>query len=137
MDETDRAKTAFSTRRGLFEFKYMPFGLCNAPATFERLMECVLAGLHWKICLVYLDDIIVIGKTSDEMLANLETVFQRFEEAGLKMKPIKCQLFRKEVHFLGHVVNENGVGTDPKKIECIQNWPTPSSATEVRSFLGL
>ncbi|MCG8047963.1 MAG: RNase H-like domain-containing protein, partial [Candidatus Thiodiazotropha endolucinida] len=137
MDENDKQKTAFTTRRGLFEFNVMPFGLSCAPATFERLMEVVLAGLHWKICLIYLDDIIVIGKTFEDMINNLECVFKRFEESGLKLKPRKCQLFKREVEFLGHVVNESGVGTDPKKIECIEKWPTPTSVTEVRSFLGL
>ena len=137
MDEHDKGKTAFATHKGLFQFKVMPFGLCNAPATFERLMESVLAGLHWNICLIYLDDIIVISKTFEEMIKNLETVFKRFEDVDLKLKPRKCHLFRKEVEFLGHIINESGVGTDPKKIECIKNWPTPQSITEVRSFLGL
>jgi hypothetical protein len=137
MSEDDKPKTAFATRRGLFEFNKMPFGLCNAPATFERLMEYVLAGLHWKICLVYLDDIIVVGKTFEDMIRNLDQVFQRFEEAGLKMKPKKCQLFKKEMEFLGYVITANGVKTDPRKIECIKQWPTPKNVSEVRSFLGL
>ena len=133
----DKQKTAFTTRRGLFEYNVMPFGLCNAPATFERLMETVLSGLHWQICLIYLDDIIIFGKTFKEMITNLDTVLQRFEKAGLKLKPNKCQLFQKEVSFLGHVINEDGVNTDPKKIECIANWPIPTCVKEVRSFLGL
>ena len=133
----DKQKTAFTTRRGLFEYNVMPFGLCNAPATFERLMETVLSGLHWQICLIYLDDIIIFGKTFKEMITNLDTVLQRFEKAGLKLRPSKCQLFQKEVSFLGHVINEDGVNTDPKKIECIANWPIPSCVKEVRSFLGL
>lgn len=137
MAEEDRCKTAFTTRQGLFEFNVMPFGLCNAPATFERLMESVLAGLHWQICLIYLDDVIVTGSTFEEMIQNPQTVFQRFEESGLKVKPRKCHLFKKEVEFLGHVVNEHGVSPDPKKVDCIRNWPIPKTVTEVRSFLGL
>ena len=133
----DKQKTAFVTRRGLFEFNAMPFGLCNAPATFERLMETVLSGLHWQICLIYLDDIIVFGKTFPEMINNLDLVLQRFSQAGLKLKPKKCQLFRKEVEFLGHIINEHGVSTDPRKIDCIKNWPLPKTVREVRSFLGL
>ena len=115
----------------------MPFGLCNAPATFERLIELVLAGLHWKICLIYLDDIIIFGKTFAEMIKNLDIVFERFSQAGLKLKPKKCQLFRKEVEFLGHIINENGVHTDPRKIQCIKEWPLPKNIKEVQSFLGL
>lgn len=77
MDEEDRSKTAFITRKGLFEFLVMPFGLYNAPAAFERLMEAVSAGLHWKVCLIYLDDVIVVGKTLEDMVYNLRCVFQR------------------------------------------------------------
>ncbi len=133
----DRQKTAFATRTGLYEFNVMPFGLCNSPATFERLMETVLAGLHWQICLIYLDDIIVTGKTFEDMLRNLEIIFQRFEQANLKLKPRKCHLFKKEIEFLGHIISEQGVRTDPKKVECVENWPEPTTVKEVRSFLGL
>ena len=137
VDPEYRQKTAFSTRRGLFEYNVMPFGLCNAPATFERVMETVLSGLHWQICLIYLDDIIIFGKTFGDMINNLEMVLQRFEMAELKLRPQKCQLFQKEVEFLGHIINESGVNTDPKKIECIADWPIPRNVREVRSFLGL
>lgn len=137
MDEADKQKTAFVTRNGLFQFSVMPFGLCNSPATFERLMETVLAGLHFKICLVYIDDIIVFGKTFEETLQNLEYVFQRLQQAGLKLKPSKCTLFKKEVLFLGYRVSGLGVQTDPQKIAVIKNWPVPIDPTEVRSFLGL
>ena len=137
VDPEDKQKTAFSTRRGLFEYNVMPFGLCNAPATFGRLVETVLSGLHWQIYLIYLDDIIIFGKTFSDMINNLEMVLQRFEMAGLKLRPQKCQLFQKEVEFLGHIINESGVNTDPKKIECIADWPIPRNVREVRSFLGL
>ena len=137
VEPEDRPKTAFITRRGLFEFNVMPFGLCNAPASFERLMELVLSGLHWQICLIYLDDIIIFGKTFAEMIKNLEIVFERFSQAGLKLKAPKCQLFKQEVDFLGHVINEQGVHTNPQKIECVKNWPVPNNITELRSFLGL
>ena len=115
MDDSDREKNAFNSRRGLYEFKVMPFGLCNAPATFERLMETVLAGLHWHICLIYLDDIIVTGKSFENMIENLSTVFDRFKESGLKLKARKCTLFATEVEFLGHLVSPKGISTDPKK----------------------
>ena len=137
VEPEDRPKTAFITRRGLFEFNVMPFGLCNAPASFERLMELVLSGLHWQICLIYLDDIIIFRKTFAEMIQNLEIVFERFSQAGLKLKAPKCQLFKQEVDFLGHVINEQGVHTNPQKSECVKNWPVPNNITELRSFLGL
>ena len=137
MADSDREKTAFNSRRGLYEFKAMPFGLCNAPATFERLMETVLAGLHWHICLIYLDDIIVTGRTFEDMIANLSEVFERFKTAGLKLKARKCTLFANEVEFLGHVVSSDGIKTDPKKTEAVKNWPTPTCVKEVRSFLGI
>ena len=130
-------KTAFNSRKGLYEFKIMPFGLCNPPATFERLMETVLAGLHWQICLIYLDDIVVTGKSFENMVENLSKVFERFREAGLKLKPKKCHLFATEVEFLRHVVSAEGIQTNPKKTESIKNWPTPTCVKEVRSFLGL
>ena len=137
VEPEDRQKTALITRHGLFEFNVMPFGLCNAPATFERLMELVLSGLHWQICLIYLDNIIIFGKTFSEMTKNLDMVLERFAQAGLKLKSQKCQLFKKEVDFLGHVINEQGVHTNPQKIECVKNWPLPKNTRELRSFLGL
>ena len=92
MDQTDIDKTAFVTRQGLFRFTVMPFGLCNAPATFERLMELVLKDLKWKICLIYLDDIIVYGAGFYPALDRLKTVWRRIREANLKLKPTKCCL---------------------------------------------
>ncbi len=117
----DREKTAFCTPEGLFEFCVMPFGLCNAPATFQRLMDAVLAGLQWSSCLVYIDDIVIPGKTFTEHLAHLRQVFQRLKGAGLKLKPSKCNLCLKEVEFLGHVVGAEGVRTDLKKTEKVAN----------------
>ncbi|CAK9820223.1 Retrovirus-related Pol polyprotein from transposon 412 [Anthophora quadrimaculata] len=137
MDENDKEKTAFSVGNGLWQFKVMPFGLCNAPATFERLMEKVLSNLIWKICLVYLDDIIIYGKTFDEELRNLGEVFSRLRRAGLLMSPRKCDFFRQEVKYLGHVVSEQGVKTDPQKISAVQDWPVPETKSQLRSFLGL
>lgn len=136
VQEEDRPKTAFNSRRGLYEFRVMPFGLCNAPATFERLMETVLAGLHWQICLIYLDDIIIHGHDFQSMLANLDSVLARLEEAGLKLKPKKCQLFCKEVTFLGHVISAEGVKTDPSKIQAVRDWAEPENVTQLRSFIG-
>jgi len=90
IDTRDADKTAFVTRKGQFRFKVLSFGLANSPSIFQRLMTMVLAGLHWDICLVYIDDIIVVGKTFEEHLRNVAQVFQRLRLAGLKLKPTKC-----------------------------------------------
>ena len=115
----------------------MPFGLCNAPATFERLRESVLRGLTYEACLVYLDDVIVIGCTFQEQMYNLRKVFQRLREAHLKLNPEKCQLFQKEVRYLGHIVSPSGVTTDPEKLEAVKSWPRPNDKHQLRSFLVL
>ncbi|KAJ8037468.1 hypothetical protein HOLleu_18285 [Holothuria leucospilota] len=137
MAAADRPKTAFVTHQGLFQFKVLPFGLCNAPATFERLMEFVLAGLQWSTCLIYLDDVIVHSHDFSAHIQRLAEVLQRFEQAGLKLSPKKCHLLQKEVEYLGHRITPEGISTDPEKIRAIRNWPVPQNLTEVRSFLGL
>ncbi len=119
MDQRDIDKTAFVTQHGLFRFTVMPFGLCNALATFERLMELVLKDLNWKICLIYLDDIIVYGPLFYPAPDRLKTVWRRIREANLKLKPIKCCLMRVQAPFLGHIFSRQGVGVDPAKTEAI------------------
>lgn len=115
----DRCKTAFITKYGLYEYTRMPFGLCNAPSTFQRAMEVVLRGLQWQSLLIYLDDVIILGKWFDDNLSNLETVFQRMKQYGLKLKLAKCHLLKDEVLFLGHVVNGQGIKPNPE----LQNHP--------------
>ena len=114
-----------------------PFGLCNAPATFERLMERVLSGLPPNVALVYIDDILVSRRTFQEHLDNLHNVFQLLHKANLKLSQNKCYLLQKQVKYLGHVVSAEGVSADPPKIEAILSWPVPSCTSEIRSFLGL
>ena len=125
MDETDREKTAFSIGSGLWQFTVMPFGLSNAPATFERLMEQVLAGLPLTTALVYLDDVLVAGRNFSEHLAHLSVVLQRFREASLKLNPKKCFLFQLQVKYLGHVISQQGISTDPDKVEAIKSCGLP------------
>ena len=137
VEPSDRPKTAFTTPYGLYQFRVMPFGLCNAPSTFQRLMELVLSGLCWETCLIYLDDVIVFGRDWDEHLQRLRQVLSRLQEAHLKLHPGKCQFFRKSVSFLGHIISQHGVKTDPLKIQVVSHWPAPTNATELRSFLGL
>ena len=138
ISEQDKAKTAFRTSSGqLFEFNQVPFGLCNAPATFSCLMDRVLAGLHWETCLFYLDDIIVFSSTWEEHLARLLEVFERLRHAKLKLGAVKCTFAAKEVSYLGHRVTEEGLLPDPSLLAAIREIPPPKTATEVRSFLGL
>ena len=136
MEEPDREKTAFCTTEGLYQFKVMPFGLCNAPASFQRLMDLVLSGLQWSQCLVYLDDIIVLGRSFQEHINNLESVLQRLQESGLRLKPAKCCFFQTQVHYLGHVISRDGVATDPQKTSKVATWPVPQCKREVQQFLG-
>ena len=131
-----RCKTAFATHSGLFQFKVMPFGHCNAPTTSERLMDRVMQGLRWSRCLVYLDDIISFGTTFDEALDNLTLIFERLRSCGLQLKSTKCHLFQTSVPFLGHVVGREGLQCDPKKIEDVKSWPVPDCLKSVRQFLG-
>ena len=134
----DQCKTSFAIPGiGTYMFKVMCFGLKNAPGSFSRLMEAVLRHLQFDKCLVYLDDIIVLGENFDTALQNLRLVFLRLRQASLQLKPSKCKLFQKEVVFLGHKVSGNGITCDPEKIKCIQEWPRPQDKKEVRSFLGL
>jgi hypothetical protein len=137
LDSDAREKSVFVTTSGLYAWNVLPFGLCNAPSTFERLMDSVLAGLRWETLLVYLDDVVVYGHTIPESIERLVTVLERFRSAGLKLKPPKCHLFQKQVHYLGHVVSSDGIHTDPSKIDAVRDWPIPATQTQVRSFLGL
>ena len=116
LSQDARAKTAFAIHSSLFQFRVMPFGLCNAPATFERLMDRVLHGLRWSRCLVYLDDIISFGSTFDDALASLMLIFERLRLYGLQLKSTKCHLFQSSVPFLGHIVGRQGLECDPVKI---------------------
>ena len=115
LEQGAKEKTAFSTGKSLWQFKVMPFGLCNALATFERLMEAVLAKLPWQTSLVYLDDIIVHSIDFDSHVKNLSLVMERLCQANLKFNPKKCKLFRNQVQFLGYTVSKDGISADKEK----------------------
>ena len=137
LEEEAKPLTAFTVGPlGFWECEHMPFGLTNAPATFQRLMESCLGELHLNWCIIYLDDIIVFSRTPEEHIHRLRAVFEKLKAAGLKLKPSKCDFFKKEIKYLGHVVSEQGVSTDPDKIKAVTEWPQPTTVTEVRSFLG-
>ena len=121
---------------GFWECEHMPFGLTNAPATFQWLMESCLGEMQLNWCLIYLDDIIVFSRTPEEHVHRLRAIFEKLKAVSLKLKPSKCYFFKKEIKYLGHVVSEEGVSSDPDKIKSITEWSQPTTVTEVRSFLG-
>jgi hypothetical protein len=133
----DQEKTAFITKFGLFEFKVMPFGLCNAPATFQRIMNKILGTSIEKYVMVYLDDVIIYSHTFEEHLKHLEEVLNRIRKANLHLKAEKCYFGANELQFLGHVVGEDGVKPDPEKVEKIKDYPIPRNIRELRGVLGL
>ena len=135
--EESKEITAFSTTSGHYEFVKMPFGLSNAPVTFQRLMNSLFCGLIGKALLVYLDDIIIVSKTLESHLAKLRIVLDRMSSAGLKINLTKCEFLRPKIQFLGHLVDAQGIHTLPEKISAIQDYPTPVSVENVRSFLGM
>jgi hypothetical protein len=137
LEPSDADKTAFICREGSFRFLTMPFGLCNAGATFQRLMDMVMAGLNFEICLVYMDDIVIFSKTLEQHVERLRLVLQRLREAGLKLKPSKCDVMRRSVEFLGHLVSDNGIEPHPDKVSAVTSWPVPTSLRDLRAFLGL
>ena len=133
----DRHKTAFVTPDGgLYEFVKMPFGLCNAPATFQRLMNEIFKHILYKFVLIFLDDVLVFSQNEDQHLQHLEETFVLLRKANLKLKPKKCCFFQSEVSYLGHVINADGTKPDPLKKEAVKTWQKPKTVTRVRSFLG-
>jgi len=135
--DKDIRKTAFITNQGLFEFVRMPFGLVNAPATFQRLMDVVLKNEKGEFVQVYLDDIIIYSQTWEEHLEHIEIVLQRLDEAGLKMGKGKCHFGLVELEFLGHIISREGIKPDPKKLKKIKDWPVPQNTKQVRGIIGL
>lgn len=135
--EIDVAKTAFITKYGLYEHCTMPMGMKNSSATFQRIMETVLHGLNWLTCLIYLDDIVVFARTFQEHADRVDAVLSRIEAAGLKLKPNKCHLFQKEVHFLGHIISGSGVLPSPDNVAKIMQFAAPKNATQARALIGL
>ncbi|MEE8326536.1 MAG: reverse transcriptase domain-containing protein [candidate division NC10 bacterium] len=137
MSQKDRKKTAFSTRSGHYQWEVMPMGLCNAPATFQRVMNVLLSGLTWNVCLCYIDDIIIFSRTFEEHMVTLEQIFVRIERANLKLRANKCFFCRKELLYLGHVLTQTGVHTNPLLIADVKECQPPVNRKEARHFLGL
>lgn len=136
VEESDKHKTAFVTPVGFWEFNRMPQGVTNAPSTFQRVMEKCMGSLNLKEVLVFLDDLIVFSSSLEEHEERLMRVLSKLREFGLKLSPDKCHFFRKSVKYLGHIVSEEGVETDPEKIAALTTWPKPRNIKELKSFLG-
>jgi len=130
-------KTAFRCRYGLYEYTVMPFGLCNAPGTFQHYMNDTFREFLDDFMVVYLDDILIFSKDMKEHKRHVRQVLERLREAGLFLKTSKCQFHVEEVEFLGFIIGNNGVRMDPSKVEAITSWPTPESPQDIRMFLGL
>jgi hypothetical protein len=136
--DSDIPKTAFRTPFGSYEFLVLPFGLTNAPATFQRLMNTIFHDfVREGFVVVYLDDLLVYSKTEEEHMTHLERVLDRLWEHQLYAKLSKCNFLTHELKYLGHLVGKDGLKPDPEKIEVINIWPTPTGVHQVRQFLGL
>lgn len=132
-----RKYTAFRTRRGLFQFRVLPFGLKNSPMTFVRLMNEVMRGYQDEFVQVYLDDIVVFSRNEYEHQAHLDKVLERLKRFGLTCNTKKCKIGLREISFLGHIVDSEGIQKQPEKLVCIDNFPVPRKVKDVRKFLGV
>ena len=138
MDEESKQYTTFTLgSMGLYECESMPFGLCNAPPTFQRLMQNCLGELNLTYCLIYLDDVIIFSQMEEEHLERMHVVFDRLQEHGLKLKPSKCEVFKTEINYLTHHVSKKGVLPSKKNLQAIAECPPPDIYTKVKSFVGL
>ena len=124
-------------QNGQFEYLVMPMGLCNAPATFQTLMNQIFYDCIDVFLVVYMDDLLVFSKTEEEHFRNLETVLERLKRNELYVSPKKCEFFQTEIDFLGFLVGRDGIRVNPEKVDVLKTWPKPKSLTELRSFLGL
>ncbi len=137
MDEDSIQKTAFVTKNAQYEFVCLPFGLKNAAATFQRLMNNILRDYIGKFCFVYLDDIVIYSKTVQDHFQHLKQLFAKLEVSGLTLNLKKCSMLQKNITYLGHVVSEEGVHTEASKVKAVQDFPAPKNLKEVQRFLGL
>jgi hypothetical protein len=137
MKEADMPKTSFRTHEGHYKFLVMPFGLCNAPSTFQSLMNYVFRPFLCHFVLVFFDDIFIYNKTWTYHLAHVDRVLHILSQHQLFLKQYKCAFLASEVEYLGHLVGKDGVRVDPKNIEAMQDWPHPKTLKRLRGFLGL
>jgi hypothetical protein len=137
MDPQDIPKTTFQTHNGHFEYRVMPYGLSGGPATFQLTMNSVLAPFLHKCVVVFIDNILTYSSTWSEHLQHLQEVFATLDKQQFKVKLFKCSFAQTKLNYLGHVISQEGVATDPSKIEAVQSWPVSKTMKEIRSFLGI
>ena len=137
MKEECKKYTEFSTSQGHFEYNRMPFGLKNAPATFQRMIDSAFRGLIGTCCFAYIDDIVIFGNTIDEHNKNQEKLLKRIQELGLRLEPNKCEYLKPELEYLGHLITKDGIKPNPVKNEAIKNFRELKTVKDVQSFLGL
>ena len=144
LDEDSQNHAAFTTPMNLYKWKILPMGLASASESFQNLMDLILSGLSYEIALVYLDDIIIFGRTTDENIEKLKLILCRLKEAGLRIKGsksrikgLKSRFFQKKIHFLRHTLSNNGVEVDPQKINAAEHMKCPHNIKQLRTVLGL
>ena len=137
MDQESKVKTDFVCAEGLFSFKVMPFGLKNAPATFQRLMGIALGELKGKICFVYLDDIIIYSQNRDRHFQDLQAVLDKLRETGLTLNMKKNNFCQTSLKFLGHILSFDSIHVDPEKTKAVQDFPVPTTLKDLQWFLGM
>ena len=135
LEDSSRQCTVINTHKGLFQYNRLPFGISSAPAIFQRVMESLLQGIAGVV--VYLDDVLVTGRTNEEHLESLELVLKRMEEAGLLLKKEKCSFMASLVTYLGHVIDADGLRPIVEKVDAIKVAPNPKNLTQLKSYLGL
>jgi len=135
--EEEKHHTALTFHSGAWKRVRLPFGLCNAPATFQRAMDMIIAGVKWQICLVYLDDVIVFSRSPEEHFQHLDEVLARLGKAGVTLKAANCHFFQEEVEYLGHVIRPGRVHVLEKNLRALSSLRYPETQTQMKSFLGM
>ena len=134
--EGDEYKTAFSTKLGTYEYRVMPFRLCNAPAAFQRWINETLMEYIDMYCIVYLNDILIYSNNLQRHQQDVRKILEAISKSGIKVKPSKCEFHKEETEYLGFIINREGIKTDPVKTQAIWDWETPKNKTDIQSFLG-
>jgi hypothetical protein len=137
ISERTKQITAFTCPMGQFRWTRLPFGLKNAPAIFQRMMDMVLSGLTWRSCMVFFDDVVVFSDAWEKHLIDLDHVFGRLEQAGMTLNFKKCEIAQREIVYLGYLISQKGVRPNPQKTKAVREFPRPRTVAEVRTFLGI
>ena len=134
--EGDEYKTAFATKLGTYEYRVMPFGLCNAPAAFQRWINETHMEYIDMCCIVYLDDVLIFSNNLKQHQQDVRNILEAIRKSGMQVKPSKCELYKEETEYLGFIISREGIKTDPVKTQAIWDWKTPKNKTDIQSFLG-